>query len=213
MNLLNLKRSYICLPAFAVCWLVFVPAAENIDTDFKLPEIFCQNVSEVEIRFHNYYPIYLSRKTLGKRSVNDSGELEINDRSLLAEIISESVKNCCPNVTLSFVWLGANESGLSVPYLAQRAVFRHSVNRSNVDPKKFIFYFPEFSSTGAKEIYVNPTAFLPIVKSPGHAVIMLMSEAKIGLHANEIIRPSLPLLILMFASALVFGLIVWFLVS
>ena len=188
------------------------------DSDFRLPFEYCQNVSEVEIRFNDYYAVYLSTSMNGKAAtygVNGSEKQEVDRNGMVVRIINEAVTACCPNVNVSFVRFGNREAKYPISTLAQRDVFRYTFRPRNntIDPKKFIFYFPEFSDKGATEVYGYPRTFLPVVRSPGHAVVMLRSEGKFGPRPWEILRPSLPLLVLLLGFALVFGLVVWFLVS
>ena len=208
-----------CSSKFIVLCVIFSwgDFSVAIDAEFKLPNEYCESVGEMEIRFRDYYPLYLSTEAYGNGSTherNGSGESQPCRNGMVAKIMNESAKACCPNVNISYVSLRDTDVEYPISFLAQYEVFRHAIGTDNdtTDPKKFIFYFPEFSSKGATQVYGFSRPFLPMLKSPGHAVVMLTSEAKLGLSPSEILSPSLSLLALMFASALLFGLMVWFLV-
>ena len=182
-----------------------------------LPSEVCQNVSEIEIRFRNYYAFYLSREAFGVASSpgeNKSEIFETHRNGIFADNILRSARACCPNLTVNFVWIGGDTDDESpISAVAQRDIFQHyfGSSKNKTDPNKFVFYFPEFSTKGATQVYGFPRPFLSLLKSPGHAVVMLTSDAMFGLSPNEILKPSLPLLALMFASAIIFGIMVWFL--
>ena len=183
--------------------------------ELGLPEEVCQNVSEIEVRFRDYYPYFLSGEVYDNNSTHFgkvSHNLGGHQNGLVAKIIIESAKSCCANVSVSFASLGDDDASYPIAFIVQSEVLRSSHHHSSVDPKKLIFYFPEFSGKGATQVYEYPRAFLPVLKSPGHAVVMLSSDAKFGLKAIEVLGPSLPLLGLMFIAALVFGVVIWFLV-
>ena len=195
----------------------FLSVAGKIKVD--LPNGVCQNVSEVEIRFRNYFAFYLSRETFGIDSSPGENKSEIFDtkiNGIFADNIIRSAKKCCPNLTVNFVWIGGDtDAEYPISAVSQHDIFQHSFSsrKNETDPKRFVFYFPEFSTKGATNVYDFPRPFLPLLKSPGHAVVMLTSDALLGLSPDKILKPSLPLLALMFAAAIIFGIVVWFLVS
>ena len=185
--------------------------------EFQLPAKVCENVSNVEIRFRDYHAYYFATKTAYKNGTERTVNLSLPSmvpNGFIPKILKDSVKYCCPNVSVKFVLL-ENSTAVPVTFLAQRDVY-HAVFRfynNTMDRKKFVFYFPEFSQKDATNIYKFPRHFLPLVKSRGHAIIMLKSETKFGLTPAEVLMPSLPLLAVMFAFALLCGIVVWFLVS
>lgn len=206
------KLATICI----ILCVISASAVKDFDfNQFQLPVETCGNVSNVEIRFLDYYAYYLTTKTAYEngtiRTVNRSSPSMVPNGSI-PKILKDSANYCCPNVSIKFVWLENND--VPITFLAQRDVHHAIVSsyKNTIDSKKFVFYFPEFSQKDATEVYRLPRHFLPLIKSPGHAIIMLKSETKFGLTPDEILIPSVPLLAMLFTFALLFGVVVWFLV-
>lgn len=201
-------RNWLSITAI-VCAIIF-SAPIHCDFGFSLPGKICQNVSEVEVRYRDYYPFYLSSKPPQMAR----GRWKYQP-GLLAKRITDAAKTCCPNVNVTFKWIGNVEPHKHVTLIAQREVLRSLLDKRNQSnsPQKFIFYFPEFTSGRVSEIYPYPTPFLSVLNSPGHAVVMLKSDAKRATSPGKLLAPSVPLVIVIFAAALIFGLAIWLLVS
>ena len=171
-----------------------------------LPSTVCQNISGIEVRFRDYFSVYL-----GSYPAPVQGEeYKYNGSGHVAQILTESARICCGNLTISFVWLNSTNS--------KSAQIHHHVKTdiwTDNDSGKFIFYFPEFSEKGMRQVYEDTSRrqFLPVLKSPGYAIIMRAAEARKGVAPIKTLAPSAPLILLLLSMAMLFGVAVWFLVS
>ena len=180
-----------------------------------LPSTVCQNISGIEVRFYDYFPGYLGSYPAPVQGeeykYNESGQGGEYKYNEVAEILTDSARMCCGNLNVSFVWLkNTNSVSVQIQYLVKADTLT-----TDNDSGKFIFYFPEFSEKGMRQVYEYTLRrpFLPVLKSPGHAVVMRTSEAKKGVEPIKTLAPSLPLIVLLFTMATFFGIAVWFLVS
>lgn len=203
-----IEHSHFVLPSLTALLrvlLIVIWLSSYCNGDSALSSDVCQDISEIEVRFRDYFSEYLGFHT----ELVQGEEFKYVEHGQVVGMLTESARMCCEKMNVSFVWLGNKKDKSPIQHLVKESVF------TDTDSKKFIFYFPEFSDKGMTQVYRDafPRPFLPVVKSPGHAIIMRAADAKKGLSAFEILKPSAPLITLLVTLAVVFGIAVWFLVS
>jgi hypothetical protein len=159
----------------------------------------CNRVSNVEIRYKDYFGIYL-----GFNRTSQS----VDEDSLFYNYTKAAVNECCHFMDLNFTKL--NSSEMEVEELALTAM---SNGNDTAIPRPFVFYFPEFATSKEKIVYDYELSFIKLSRSPGQAVIMLKPESKEQVSLFYIVKESAPMLAMMLAMSWLVGILGWIAVS
>jgi F0F1-type ATP synthase membrane subunit c/vacuolar-type H+-ATPase subunit K len=157
----------------------------------------CNRVSNVEIRYKDYFEIYL-----GFNRTSQS----VGEDSFFYNYIKAAVNECCNFMDLNFTKL--NSSEMEVEEIALWAL----VNDTAI-PRPFVFYFPEFATGKEKIVYDFELSFIKLSRSPGQAVIMLKPDSKEQVSLFHIFKESTPMLAMMLAMSWLVGILGWIAVS
>ena len=154
----------------------------------------CNRISDVEIRYKDYYPNYLGFN-LTTQSVDTQG--------MFYSYIKVAVNECCHFMDVSFKKL--NRTELEVVDLALVAL---GENYDEV-PRPFVFYFPEFIASNDRVVYDYDLQFIKLERSSGQAVVMLTPESKKQVSMFYIFKESTPMLAMMLAMSWLVGILGW----
>ena len=194
--------------SFYILWILFLCLLCICGNEAGVPQQFCNSISTLKLKFRNYFPHYLSMSH--NETTNDP--TSIYEEGSLYKKVHQAENKCCadPNIKVSFKWLDNVSTHMPLQFLVQHEQFAERTFSKYND--QLVFYFPEFADKGASHVYSPKSRFFRVLHSPGHVVLMRSADAKLGLDPVTILAPSSPLLAFLFTTALVVGIVVWFLV-
>ena len=158
----------------------------------------CLGVSNVEIRYKDYFSFYLGFNHTTKTIVKDG---------LFYNYINEAVNACCNFMDVNFTYINTSTSNIE-----ELALNRLS-DDDRIAPRPFVFYFPEFATSREKDVYDFELPFVKLSRSAGQAAVMLEPGSKRKLGLFYIVVESGPMLVMMLAMSWFIGILGWITVS
>jgi hypothetical protein len=120
------------LNAFLLVLLFHTFFKANAESTKELiPKKECERISGVEVRYNEFYELYLGHDT-------DKGEVQ--EQGIIYKSLAKAVNACCPGMELNFTFVNT-----SVEWLVQDDILHHHEVQNS---SHLIFYFPEFTSQG-----------------------------------------------------------------
>ncbi len=108
-----------------------LPYVYGNSTEGLIPKKECEKISGVEVRYNEFYELYLG---------HDTEKEEIQENGIIYLSLSKAVNACCPGMDLNFTLVNR-----SVEYLVQEDILHHHDVQNT---SHLIFYFPEFTAQG-----------------------------------------------------------------
>ena len=158
----------------------------------------CNRISNVEIKYKNYFEIYLGFNTTSQ---------SVAKESFFYNFIKAAVNDCCNFMDLKFTRLNSSES--EIEELALKAFVEYNATIQ----KPLVFYFPEFAINKERTVYDYDLSFIKLSRSPGQAAVMLKPKSKSQVSLIYIFKESAPMLAMMLAMSWCVGILGWIMVS
>ena len=117
---------------FALLFNIFHVCVSYNSTVGKIPKEECDKISGMEVRYNEFYELYLGHKNYDNNTLEEEG--------IIYQSLTKAVDACCPGMTINFTHV--NET---IEHLVQEDILHHhDVQNSS----HLVFYFPEFTAQG-----------------------------------------------------------------
>ena len=164
-----------------------------------LEKEICDRISNVEIRYKDYYDVYLQ--------YNEATQ-SVGNVSAFYVYITSAVEGCCQGMPLNFTRLNSSKSDIE-----ESALNALPTEDNTSIPRPFVFYFPEFAANKEKIVYDFELTFVKLARSPGQALLMLTPESKQKVSFFHIFKESGAMLATMLTMSWFVGILGWITVS
>ena len=155
----------------------------------------CSLLTRVEFHFKSYFDFYFDQT-----STTNSG--------LLYDTIKGALKLCCPGAIIQFLPLSHTKESI------QEIVTKVKGGDNSFHSQGIVkLYYPEFADEVTTDVYDGTTPFLRLLKSSGHAIIMVKPPPKERVFVGEIIVKSSAILMFLITFAWIIGILAWATVS
>lgn len=161
-----------------------------------IPSSICSGIKKVEIRYRNYYDIYLG---------NSLFLPELRMDGIHVKVIQKATSVCCNTTKLEFVFDRTVKTDIEESYVD---IVVNDPTRST-----FTFFYPEFADKKERQIYATQAEFVALARSPGHAIIMKRPSPIPPVFVGEIFVKSWAILIFLITFAWIIGILAWISVS
>jgi hypothetical protein len=178
---------------------VHIHAGSNNSREYETHTEFCPR--DIRIHSKRFFEAYL--KIWGNGSTS----------GIFPPLLIENVSAvCCEGQKISIRFMNET-SRLSVQKLLYNERERRERGQTPFDNRTLDFYFPAYTTKpDATEVY-KEFAFVEVVKSPGPAFVVLVSQLEDSPDPTVVLIECWPIFVLLLVMAWVVGIIGWFLVS
>lgn len=175
---------------FLVCALTCC-VAENM-----IPAHICSGIKKVEIRYRNYYDIYLGNSVFIP---------ELRMDGIHVRVIQNAMAGCCNTTELEFIFDKTVKTDIEEDVV--------DIVLKERSTSTFKFFYPEFADKKERQIYATQAEFVALARSPGHAIIMKKPAPIPPVFVGEIFVKSWAILIFLITFAGIIGILAWMSVS
>ena len=161
-----------------------------------IPPSICSGIKNIEVRYRNYYDIYLG---------NSLFLPELRMDGIHVRVIEKATAVCCNTTKLKFIFDRTVKTDIEESYV--------DIVLNDPTSSTFTFFYPEFADKKERQIYATQAEFVALARSPGHAIIMKRPSPIPPVFVGEIFVKSWAILIFLITFAWIIGILAWISVS